>query len=140
MSSWYREFFEQMASFFDISLEQFSDLSLKAKEVYEISIHCNLYVRNEIILGLQRNIPTENVAMGIQFAVARRCHALSQVGLKGYEKVKSELAITLTGGCAKNQGLIYALEKVYNKKISELKSDPQLMGALGAAIFAHERN
>ena len=51
----------------------------------------------------------------------------------------SKDAITLTGGCAKNQGLKAAIEKVLRMKVIELKIDPQLMGALGAAEYARQK-
>ena len=48
-------------------------------------------------------------------------------------------SITLTGGCAKNDGLKEAIEKVLNLKVIDLPIDPQLMGALGAAEFARQK-
>ena len=48
-------------------------------------------------------------------------------------------AITLTGGCAKNTGLKRAIEKVLRIKVVELDTDPQLMGALGAAEYARQK-
>ena len=47
--------------------------------------------------------------------------------------------ITLTGGCAKNDGLKKAIEQVLRIKIAELPIDPQLMGALGAAEYARQK-
>ena len=48
-------------------------------------------------------------------------------------------SITLTGGCAKNVGLKAAIEKVLKIKVVELSTDPQLMGALGAAEYARQK-
>ena len=48
-------------------------------------------------------------------------------------------SITLTGGCAKNDGLKKAIEKVLKIKVVELDTDPQLMGALGAAEYARQK-
>ena len=48
-------------------------------------------------------------------------------------------SITLTGGCAKNQGLKEAIEKVLRIKVVDLPVDPQLMGALGAAEFGRQK-
>ena len=48
-------------------------------------------------------------------------------------------SITLTGGCAKNDGLKKAIEKVLKIKVVELDTDPQLMGALGAAEYAIQK-
>ena len=47
--------------------------------------------------------------------------------------------VTLTGGCAKNEGLKEAIEKVLHLKVVNLPIDPQLMGALGAAEFARQK-
>ncbi len=47
--------------------------------------------------------------------------------------------ITLTGGCAKNEGLKQAIEKVLKIRVVDLPIDPQLMGALGAAEFARRK-
>jgi len=47
--------------------------------------------------------------------------------------------IIRTGGCAKNEGLKQAIEKVLRLKVVNLKTDPQLMGALGAAEFARQK-
>lgn len=47
--------------------------------------------------------------------------------------------ITLTGGCAKNDGLKDAIEKVLHLKVVNLPIDPQLMGALGAAEYARQK-
>ena len=49
---------------------------------------------------------------------------------------KPVLPITLTGGCAKNEGLKKAIEKVLHIEVIDLAIDPQLMGALGAAEYA----
>ena len=46
---------------------------------------------------------------------------------------------TLTGGCAKNDGLKEAIEHVLKLKVVNLKTDPQLMGALGAAEYARQK-
>ena len=42
-------------------------------------------------------------------------------------------------GCAKNAGLKQAIEKVLKIKVVELSTDPQLMGALGAAEYARQK-
>lgn len=48
-------------------------------------------------------------------------------------------SITLTGGCAKNEGLKRAIEHVLKIKVVDLPIDPQLMGALGAAEYARQK-
>ena len=55
------------------------------------------------------------------------------------KKAGANGTITLTGGCAKNAGLKKAIEDVLHIKVVELRTDPQLMGALGAAEFARQK-
>ena len=74
----------------------------------------------------------DEIAAGIQMAVAKRCFVMAK-------KAGAINQITLTGGCAKNEGLKKAIEKVLKLKVVELKTDPQLMGALGAAEFARKK-
>ena len=57
----------------------------------------------------------------------------------GTPKTGATDSITLTGGCAKNDGLKKAIEKVLKIKVVELDTDPQLMGALGAAEYARQK-
>ena len=47
--------------------------------------------------------------------------------------------ITVAGGCAKNVGLIDILEKRLGTQMVRLPEDPQIIGAIGAALLAAER-
>ena len=69
---------------------------------------------------------------GIEMAVAKRCFVMAK-------KAGATDSITLTGGCAKNAGLKQAIEHVLKLKVIDLKTDPQLMGALGAAEYARQK-
>lgn len=125
-------FFENMARAFELSLEEFSALSLKAKKVVTITSQCSVFAESEVISLVAEKQAKEDIAAGIQHSVAKRCVTmLRRAGIQP--------EITMTGGCAKNMGLKKALEEVQNSKIVDLKTDPQLMGALGAAEFARKK-
>jgi activator of 2-hydroxyglutaryl-CoA dehydratase len=47
--------------------------------------------------------------------------------------------VALTGGCAKNEGLVKALEDKLRIRVKRLSEDPQIVGALGAALIAREK-
>ena len=74
----------------------------------------------------------EEIAAGIQMSVAKRCFVMAK-------KAGVTDSITLTGGCAKNEGLKAAIQKVLKVEVVDLSVDPQLMGALGAAEFARQK-
>ena len=119
-------FFEAMARSFEMSLPEFSNLSLTAKNVIPITAQCTVFAESEVITLVGEGKPTD------QMAVAKRCFVMAK-------KAGATDSITLTGGCAKNAGLKQAIEHVLKFKVVELKTDPQLMGALGAAEYARQK-
>ena len=81
---------------------------------------------------LSKRKPPAEIAAGIQASVAKRSFTLlKRVGIRP--------KITVTGGCSKNAGLLAALSKRLRMEITQLSVDPQLMGALGAAVLAREK-
>ncbi len=125
-------FYEAMANAFEMSLPEFSKLSLEAKNTIPITAQCTVFAESEVISLVGEGKPMDEIAAGIQLAVAKRCFVMAK-------KAGAVDSITLTGGCAKNDGLKKAIEKVLKIKVVELKTDPQLMGALGAAEFARQK-
>ncbi len=125
-------FFEAMANAFECSLQEFSNLSLTAKNVIPITAQCTVFAESEVITLVGEGKPRDEIAAGIQQAVAKRCFVMAK-------KAGAKDQITLTGGCAKNAGLKKAIENVLRIKVVELSTDPQLMGALGAAEYARQK-
>lgn len=125
-------FFEAMARAFEMDLDSFSKLSLKAKNIIPITAQCTVFAESEVISLVGEGKPMDEIAAGIEFSVAKRCFVMAK-------KAGATDSITLTGGCAKNDGLKYAIEKVLHIKVIDLSVDPQLIGALGAAEFARQK-
>jgi predicted CoA-substrate-specific enzyme activase len=125
-------FYEAMANAFEMSLPEFSKLSLQAKNTIPITAQCTVFAESEVISLVGEGKPMDEIAAGIQLAVAKRCFVMAK-------KAGATDSITLTGGCAKNEGLKKAIEKVLKIKVVELAVDPQLMGALGAAEYARQK-
>lgn len=125
-------FYEAMARSFEMSLSEFSKLSLTAKNVIPVTAQCTVFAESEVITLVGEDKPMDEIAAGIQMAVAKRCFVMAK-------KAGAKDRITLTGGCAKNDGLKKAIEQVLRLKVVELGTDPQLMGALGAAEYARQK-
>ena len=125
-------FFESMARAFEMSVDEFSKLSLTAKNVIPITAQCAVFAESEVISLVGEGKPMEEIAAGIELSVAKRCFVMAK-------KAGVVESVTLTGGCAKNEGLKQAIEKVLKVKVVELPIDPQLMGALGAAEYARQK-
>lgn len=125
-------FFEAMSRIFRMDLDEFSSLSLKARKAIPVTAQCSVFAESEVISLLARRNPPEEIAAGIQAAVSKRCFALlKRIGMRPQ--------ITVTGGCAKSKGLIKALTKIINMEVTPLPVDPQIIGALGAAVYARRK-
>lgn len=125
-------FFEAMSRIFRMDLEEFSKLSIAAEKPIPVTAQCSVFAETEVISLLAKRNPPADIAAGIQNAVGKRCFTLiKRVGLKP--------RLTVTGGCAKNQGLLLELKRMFQLDIAPLTVDPQLIGALGAAILASRK-
>jgi predicted CoA-substrate-specific enzyme activase len=125
-------FFEAMSRIFRMDLDEFSRLSLNAVKSIPVTAQCSVFAESEVISLLARRNPPEDIAAGIQTSVAKRCFTL-------LKRIGMNPRITVTGGCAKNQGLIKALTKIIDMDVTRLSVDPQIIGALGAAVFARRK-
>ncbi len=126
------KFYETMANAFELTLEEFSELSLSAKNVIPVTAQCAVFAESEVISLVGDGKPREEIAAGIQMSVAKRCFVMAK-------KAGTNGKITMTGGCAKNIGLKKAIEEVLKITVVPLTTDPQLMGALGAAEYARQK-
>lgn len=124
-------FFEAMSRIFRMDISEFSGLSLAAKKIIPVTAQCSVFAESEVISLLARRNPPEEIAAGIQTAVAKRCFTL-------LKRIGMQPLVTVTGGCAKSRGLISALARVINTEVTPLTTDPQIIGAFGAAIFARK--
>ena len=125
-------FLDVMASILRLDVDDLDAEAAKAAAPAAISSTCTVFAESEVITLVGEGKPMDEIAAGIQMAVAKRCFVMSK-------KAGATDAITLTGGCAKNAGLKQAIEHVLKLKVIDLKTDPQLMGALGAAEYARQK-
>jgi predicted CoA-substrate-specific enzyme activase len=123
-------FLEIIADSLGIPLTKLGEISLTAERAAEISSTCTVFAEHEIINKLASGESTANLVAGIHESVATRVYAL-------VNKLKIEPDVAITGGGAKNIGLIKALEGKFGFPIL-VPPEPLITGALGAAIIGKE--
>ena len=121
-------FLEVMARALEVDLENFGALSLKAEHPSTISSLCTVFAESEVISLISKGEPREDIMSGIHNSIASRVSSLTK-------RVGVIDPIMMTGGVAKNSGVVKALEKKLNKPILVSKW-AQENGAIGAAILA----
>lgn len=124
-------FLEFMCRTLDISLEELGPLALRARKTIRMSSRCSVFNETEVLHNLQRGVPRADLAAGVCDAMADRVAALvRRIG------IMPQLA--MTGGVAKNSAIRQALEHRLEHRLLDFPLDPQLIGAYGAALLAHQ--
>jgi len=123
-------FLEVMARTLEIDLEDFGDKALEGRSDIIISSMCTVFAESEVVSLIADGVPIEDIARGVCRAIASRT-----VGL--LDRIGREKRIAMSGGVAKNQGVVRALESNLNLPLA-IPSEPQAVGALGAALIARE--
>ena len=124
-------FFEAMGRVLHLDIEEISSLSLESNSPAAITSQCSVFAESEVITLLNDGVKLADIAAGINMAIASRLVSL-------VKRVGVVEEVTVTGGCAKNAGLIKCLEQKLKIEIKALPEDPQIVGAVGAAILARE--
>jgi bzd-type benzoyl-CoA reductase Q subunit len=121
---------EVIADLLSVSIEQMGELSLAPdSEPPPVSSTCVIFAKSEATALLRKGWPRASVLAAYSAAMAHRvCGLLHRLG------VEPELAIT--GGIAKNIGIVRRLENELGIVALSPAYDPQIAGALGAALLA----
>ncbi len=121
-------FLEVMANALEVALDQMGDVGLTADHPSKISSICTVFAESEVISMIARQEKRENIIAGIHDAAAARVAILAA-------KIRIRSPIMMTGGVAKNPGMITALEKRLNQPLT-ISPYCQETGAIGAAVLA----
>jgi predicted CoA-substrate-specific enzyme activase len=121
-------FLEVMASKLQVPLGEMGSLSVVANGEVRISSVCTVFAESEVISLVAQNHPKEEIIRGIHRAIVNR--VWSMVKTLGVER-----EVTMSGGVAKNRGVVAFLEEKLGHPI-HVYEEPQIVGGLGAALHA----
>jgi predicted CoA-substrate-specific enzyme activase len=121
-------FLEVMAGALGVEISQMGPLSLLGKHPCQVSSTCTVFAESEMISLRAERKKLEDLLAGIHRALSRRVVIMGKS--LGFEK-----DVVFTGGVAKNVGIKKILEEEIGLEIL-VPEEPQIIGALGAAILA----
>jgi len=124
-------FLEVMARALEMEVEDLAEISTTARQAVPISNMCAVFAESEVVSLLAAGNPREEIVRGLHEAVAERTQSL-------INRVGGPPPLIITGGVAKNRGVVRALEKRLETELY-VPEEPQITGALGAAIFAAQK-
>jgi predicted CoA-substrate-specific enzyme activase len=125
-------FLEVMATVLGLAIEEMGAISLTSKEPCSISSTCTIFAETEMVSLRADGRNREDIVAGIHRAVA------SRVAIMG-KTVGYKAQVVFTGGVAKNPGVKSALEAGIGLPIL-IPEEPQIVGALGAALLARRES
>jgi predicted CoA-substrate-specific enzyme activase len=121
-------FLEVMAQVLGVTIEELGPIALTSKNPCQISSTCTIFAESEMVSLRAEGKSREDLIAGIVRAVSSRVAVMARtVGFKR--------DVVFTGGVAKNIGVKKALEEEIKMEIV-VPEEPQIMGALGAALLA----
>lgn len=123
-------FLEMMSHILEVPLSEMGNKSLNWNEDIDITSMCTVFAESEVVSLIAQNKEISDIIHGLNKAVSSKTVSLiNRVGKKeGY---------MMTGGVAKNIGVVKCLEERLGNKIF-IPKEPQIVGALGAALIALE--
>ncbi|BBO20929.1 MAG: benzoyl-CoA reductase, bzd-type, subunit Q [Rhodocyclaceae bacterium] len=100
------------------------------EEPNAVSSVCVVFAKSEA-LGLLKAGYTKNKV------IAAYCQAMAERVVSLLERIGVEKEFFITGGIAKNPGVVKRIEKILGIQAVQTKIDSQIAGALGAALFGY---
>ena len=127
-------FLDQQASRLGIRIEQFGPLALESSSSPSVAGRCSVFAKSDMIHLQQRATPVEDIVAGLCLGLVRSLKSNLARG------AKPACPIAFCGGVAANQGVVRALEEVFELAPGELivPDAHAVTGALGAVLVARK--
>ncbi|MDH7572135.1 MAG: acyl-CoA dehydratase activase [Clostridia bacterium] len=123
-------FLEVMARALEVEVEDFAALAARSRRGKTVTSTCTVFAESEVVSLLSEGAEPADVARGLAEAVAARVTAMAQ-------RLGVEPEVVMTGGVAKNHAVVAALRRELGLPV-QVPAEPQIVGALGAALFARD--
>jgi (R)-2-hydroxyacyl-CoA dehydratese activating ATPase len=123
-------FIEVIADALGVPLDQVGEISLRSENPAKISNICTIWAQQEVAASLAQGIPIADLLAGVHQSLADRiCRMVN--------RLRVEEAIIVTGGGARNRGLLKSISEQLGHKVL-VPEEPLITGALGAALMGKE--
>jgi predicted CoA-substrate-specific enzyme activase len=128
-------FLEAMARALEVEVDRLGHLDLGAEKDMTLSSMCTVFAESEVVSLIADGAEVSEIVRGLHRAIASRTQSL----IKRVAPDPSGLKVAMSGGVARNPGVVRALKEALGCEISVPK-EPDTVGALGAALIAKDRS
>jgi len=124
------KFLEIMAQALGYSLDQFGIKALEATRDIQISSMCTVFAESEVTSLVAKGEARQDIALGLHRSVVKRAAGMMK-------RVSIKEPVLFAGGVARNPCIRHLLEEALDRDIL-VPENPQMVGALGAALLSSE--
>lgn len=129
-------FLEAMARALEVDINDLGDLDKDATSDLVLTAMCTVFAESEVVSLIADGTPQNEIAKGLNRAIAARTSSL----VKRICKTIGTSMVSMSGGVARNKGVVKAVAESMNIQQVNTPENPDIIGALGAAIIALERS
>lgn len=121
------KFLEVMAQTLGFSIEEFGSVALKGENSIPINSMCTVFAESEVVSLIARGEDKKDIALSLHHSIINRVMTM-------VSRMNPEEKVVFAGGVAKNRCMVELLKKKLGNVL--VPEEPQIIGALGAAIIA----
>lgn len=125
-------FLQNFASTMHMSLEEFTKAACLAKYPSDLGSRCTVFMNSKVKQSLRENAGMDDIAAGLAYSVVKNC-LYKVLKISNLKQLGDNIVVQ--GGTFRNDGVYRALELLSGKAVSSTDY-PELMGALGAALYS----
>jgi activator of 2-hydroxyglutaryl-CoA dehydratase len=108
-------------------------LPFESADPVSITSQCGVFAESEVITHVNAGIDRADIVAGIARSVAAKMSSLVR-------RISVDREVAMVGGVALNVGIRRYVEEELGLELVELETEPQIFGALGAALMAREKH
>src|SRR3990172_20626 len=125
-------FMEIIAAIIQLPLPEIGPISLESTKKIPFNTICAVFAKSEAVALMKDGASKADILAGLHEGISARVLAL-------LKRVGIEEKFVITGGIAKNVGVVRKVEDKLGGLKATIPAEPQIAGALGAALFALDR-
>ena len=125
-------FLQNFAATMNLSLPQFTEQACLAAYPSDLGSRCTVFMNSKVKQSLRQHAALGDIAAGLVYSVVKNC-LFKVLKISNLNKLGEHIVVQ--GGVFRNDAVYRALELLSEKTVSSTDY-PELMGALGAALYA----
>lgn len=125
-------FLQNFAATMNMSLEKFTEAACLAQYPSDLGSRCTVFMNSKVKQSLRENAGMDDIAAGLAYSVVKNC-LYKVLKISNLKQLGDHIVVQ--GGTFRNDGVYRALELLSGKSVGSTDY-PELMGALGAALYS----